>query len=85
MVAPTIMMSSPSAPSVMMTATAPTHMAVTMTVAVATFDLDDSCTGAAKNGRCCGGHCRRWQVGVNAKAQAANPIIATEESFGASE
>jgi len=26
----------------MMTATAPTHMAMTMTVAVATFDLDDS-------------------------------------------
>jgi hypothetical protein len=25
------------------------------------------------------------RVGVNAKAQAANPIIATEESFGASE
>jgi hypothetical protein len=35
--------SSASAPSVMMTATAPTHMAETMTVAVATFNLDDSC------------------------------------------
>ena len=60
MVAPTIMMSSASAPSVMMTAT-PTHVAVTVAVAVATFDLNDSCIGAAKSTRCCGGHRRRRQ------------------------
>ena len=35
----------------LVTATAPTHMAVTRTVAVATFDLNDSCIGAAKSTR----------------------------------
>jgi hypothetical protein len=59
MVSPTVMVSSASAPSVMMTATAPAHMAVTMTVA--TFDLNDGPIGAAQRSRGCGGHCRRRQ------------------------
>jgi hypothetical protein len=55
MMPPAVVMA--SAPSVMMTMPAPTHMAVAMTVAAP--DLDDRSIGGAESIRCCNGHCRR--------------------------
>jgi hypothetical protein len=58
---PAVMMASASTPSVMMTTPAPTHMAVTVAMAVAASDLDDRCIGAAQSIWCCDGYCRRRQ------------------------
>ena len=53
-VARTVMMSSASTPSVMMTSTAPAHMAA---VTVAAFNLDHRCLGAAESTGCL-----RWRL-----------------------